>query len=177
MRKLYKKKIHNARVKGALFRLLPFLAFCGVIWYSSSLTYDQQSLIPFLNIFLSEKELLIGFLDGIEFSYGGSIVSISASGYAGFIEFFLRKFAHLSIFFMIGLFLGSFLFYFIQKLWLSSLFTLLFIVLFAALDEYRQYLTGGRTPLMEDVFLDTIGGTAAIITYCIYRINKKKKDR
>lgn len=175
MKRINKKKIVHSRVKGALLRLLPFLLFCGLVWYSSSHTYDQQSLIPLLNNILSNKEPFKELLSVIEFSYGGSIVSISASGYVGFFEFFLRKFAHFSIFFMIGLFLGSFLTYFARKLWISSFFTLLFIVLFAALDEYRQFLTGGRTPLMEDVLLDIAGGTAALIIYCIYRLMCKKK--
>ncbi|MDG5471546.1 VanZ family protein [Jeotgalibacillus sp. ET6] len=168
-RKTYKKK----RLRGALLRLIPFILFCGAIWYSSSQTYEQQSLIPILDR-ITSKELFRDQLNWIEFTYAGSVVSIDAKGYAGFVEFFLRKGAHVGFFFMIGLFLSSFLHYVYSRLLVSSAATFLFLLFFASLDEYRQYLTGGRTPLIQDVLLDMAGGILAIVVYSIYRYRKSK---
>ncbi|PPA70307.1 VanZ family protein [Jeotgalibacillus proteolyticus] len=173
MRQKRKKREKNRKIKGALLRLIPFILFCGTVWYSSSQPYEDQTLIPFLESALS-KEYFRHLLEGIQFTYGGTAVSIDALGYSGFIEFFIRKSAHLSIFFLIGLFLSSFLYYLLRRLRLSSLCTFLFIVMFASLDEYRQFLTGGRTPLVEDVVLDTIGGILAIGVYSLYRSFYKK---
>ncbi|KIL43031.1 VanZ family protein [Jeotgalibacillus campisalis] len=156
-----------------MLRLIPFILFCGAIWYSSSQTYEQQSLIPILDR-ITSLELFRDQFSWVQFSYAGSIVSIDERGYAGFVEFFIRKGAHLGFFFMIGLFLSSFLHYLYPKLLISITATFLFIVFFAALDEYRQYLTGGRTPLIQDVMLDTTGGVLAIVVYFLYRTMLKR---
>jgi VanZ family protein len=46
----------------------------------------------------------------------------------------------------------------------------MFIILFVSLDEFHQYLTGGRIPRLQDVVLDTIGGLIAIGLYTCYRM-------
>ncbi|MGD7043282.1 VanZ family protein [Jeotgalibacillus proteolyticus] len=167
-RETYKKK----QLKGALLRLFPFILFCGAIWFSSSQTYEQQSLVPILDR-ITARELFSDQLSWIEFTYAKSVVSIEAIGYAGFIEFFIRKGAHVGFFFMIGLFLSSFLHYVYTKLLVSSTATFVFLLFFASLDEYRQHLTGGRTPLIQDVLLDMSGGMLAIAVYYVYRISRR----
>ncbi|KIL49823.1 VanZ family protein [Jeotgalibacillus soli] len=153
---------------GILIRLVPFLLFCAAVLYSSSQTYEQQTVVPLLDRLLS-REYFREYLTWINFTYGGGPVSIATHGYAGFIEFFIRKLAHVTIFFLIGLFLISFLNYILNNLFRAAITTFFFVVLFAVMDEFHQHLTGGRTPLVQDVILDTIGGLIAIIGYSVYR--------
>lgn len=72
------------------------------LFVSSSQSYEQQSLIPFLQHWLSSRpfeELLMG----VHLSYGGGVVSIETLGYYYFIEFFIRKGAHFVVFGLVGL--------------------------------------------------------------------------
>ena len=49
---------------------------------------------------------------------------------------------------------------------------------YAGLDEFHQLLTGGRTPLIQDVALDSTGAlTAIIIATIILSITKRLPQR
>ena len=67
------------------------LIMMGILFYSSSQTYEQQSSIPILEKIL-KNEPFKQALSGISFTYADSPVSIEASGYFKFIEFFIRIF-------------------------------------------------------------------------------------
>jgi hypothetical protein len=46
--------------------------------------------------------------------------------------------------------------------WLAEArFTLLIVFLYAATDEFHQSFVPTRTPLVSDVFIDTVGGAAS----------------
>ncbi|MFB6469097.1 VanZ family protein [Cytobacillus sp. Hz8] len=143
-----------------------------IIFDFSSQTYHEQTLVPSLEKWIL-GEPLKGPLSHISFSYGGSEVSIAAKGYYYFIEFFIRKFAHFSIYFILSFLVFSALSYLLKKRRSAILWTAFFIVLYASSDEIHQAFTGDRTPMVRDVVIDFIGGMMAIVLTLIFKRKRK----
>ncbi|ROY15868.1 VanZ family protein [Enterococcus faecium] len=144
-----------------------------ILFYSSSQTYGQQSQVSRLESWLPNQPFK-DTLAGIRFNYGGSMVSIDHLGYAKFLEFFLRKGAHFGTYFILGgsLFLGVF-----PKLkiwWLTAILAWLSATGYAGLDEFHQMMTGGRTPMFQDVMLDSIGALTGVILCVLFAAFKKR---
>ena len=110
----------------------------------------------------------------ISFDYAGSTVSIAHSGYFHFVEFFIRKAAHFTTYFFLGgsLFLG--LSAKLNLAWLCAPVSVFAAVGYAASDEFHQMLTGGRTPLFQDVMLDGAGALCAVVIVLLFRAWKKR---
>jgi len=148
-----------------------------VLFYSSSMTYKQQTSLPFLERFLKNKPMQDS-LRGIGFTYGGKYQSIENDGYFHFVEFFIRKGAHFGIYMILGVFLCLALYtYFNKNKFLSTFIPWMTATGLAAFDEFHQGLTGGRTPSVVDVILDSCGAlTGSIITVLVlYFVFRKKK--
>lgn len=158
---------------GRLYLWIAFILM-GVLFYSSSQTYEQQSQIGLLSTLLHNESFSKG-LSHIAFNYAGSEVSIEAKGYFSFVEFFIRKGAHFGTYFLMGgsLFLG--LFPRIRSVWLTAVIAWLAATGYAGLDEFHQMLTGGRTPLFQDVMLDSSGAATAIILCMIVFYLQKRR--
>lgn len=79
------------------------------------------------------------------------------------IEFFLRKLAHVLVFFIITL--AFFMLYnqYIKKQWIAVVLTMISGSIAAILDEYRQSFVPNRVGSIMDVFIDMIGVTIAVI--------------
>lgn len=156
-----------------LYWLLP-ICWMGVIFYSSSQPYERQDIKPFLSdkMDLSFLEPLLGW---ISFSYHHSEVSVASHGISGFIEFFIRKGAHVAVFFLLFC-----LFYLALKkactisLNLTIFISFLLTVAYAILDEYHQGFTSNRTAYVGDVFIDSFGGLLAVILLLGVRKLKEK---
>lgn len=150
-----------------------------VLFYSSSMTYKQQTSVPFLEKHLgSNNKPFCSLLNQISFDYGGKIQSIKNDGYYHFVEFFIRKGAHFGIYFLLGLFLSLALYnYFKNYKLLSAFVPWMMATGLAAFDEFHQGLTGGRTPSVSDVILDSAGAllASAILLLIIYILNSKRK--
>ncbi|MFD1417800.1 VanZ family protein [Companilactobacillus keshanensis] len=150
-----------------------------VLFYSSSMTYKQQTSVPFLEQHLgSNNKPFYHFLSGIRFNYGGKIQSIQNDGYFRFVEFFIRKGAHFGTYFILGLFLSLALYNYFQTHKILSFFIPWTVSTgLAAFDEFHQGLTGGRTPSVDDVMLDSMGALLAslLILLFVYIVNKLKK--
>ncbi|MFD0898600.1 VanZ family protein [Loigolactobacillus binensis] len=133
-----------------------------LLFISSSETYKQQTSVPFLEHWLHNQPFKAQ-LSGISFKYVGQEVSIASSGYYKFIEFFIRKGAHFGSYFLMGL--GGYMGYRnrIKQTGLTMIVVWLAATGYAALDEFHQSLTGGRTPLFQDVLLDASGALTAIV--------------
>jgi glycopeptide antibiotics resistance protein len=147
-----------------------FILILIVLFYSSGQTYEEQSLIPDLKRLLP-NEPLEGLLSIFHIPYWGTIVSVEERGYHAFLEFLIRKGAHVFIF---GA-LAAAIYYAFRKFKLSFILT----VGIAVIDEYHQSLTGGRTPTIHDVMLDSFGAAMALIIIYIlikYVPVKKKSD-
>lgn len=133
-----------------------------LLFFSSSQTYQQQSSVPFLERMLANKPFQ-DQLRGISFQYAGSTVSIHDRGYFKFIEFFIRKGAHFGAYFVLG---GSWFLGLqprLKNMYLTGLVSWLAATGYAGLDEFHQMLTEDRTPLFQDVALDSVGALSACV--------------
>ncbi|MED3985241.1 VanZ family protein [Peribacillus simplex] len=146
-------------IRRYIFPIL-LVSWAMVIFFFSSQTYEEQSITPFLAKF--NTPYWYDKLNGISFMYGGVEVSAQTAGVNGFLEFFLRKGAHLIIFFVFGLLTYRVWSRFVKNPVLSFSGALLCVLFYASADELHQKLTGGRTPLWQDVMLDTFGGLLVI---------------
>ncbi|MEI5994246.1 VanZ family protein [Candidatus Enterococcus mansonii] len=163
------------QLKNSNFYIIIAFLIMAVLFYSSSQTYEQQSQVSLLEKVLGNQPFKEQ-LKGISFHYAGSEISIKANGYAKFVEFFIRKGAHFGTYFLLGgsWFLGLNLK--VKQPLLIGVVAWLTATGYAGLDEYHQMLTGGRTPLFQDVMLDSIGAlTAVIICLLVISIKKMKK--
>ncbi len=56
-----------------------------------------------------------------------------------------------------------------KNLWLTAILAWLSATGYAGLDEFHQMMTGGRTPMFQDVMLDSIGALTAVILCVLLR--------
>lgn len=147
--------------KDHLYLAIPFIMML-ILYQSSSMTYQEQSLTSTMDVLLKNQPLH-DFLSGIEFSYGGKVISVQSEGYLSFVEFFIRKGAHFFTYFIIGFFWLLGLRKRVRHEWLTILLSILLAVGYASFDELRQSFNPGRTALMADVLLDTAGATVGVI--------------
>lgn len=152
----------NRKIRPAdnIYLLLAFLMM-AILFYSTSMGYEEQNVQPMLHQWL-EGEPLRGLFERVEFMYAGSEISVAARGYIGFIEFFIRKGAHFVSYFLLGLFWFLGLRNRISQPWVTVLVALLLSIGYASFDELRQAFHPNRTALMEDVMLDTAGAIVGI---------------
>lgn len=144
-----------------VYLVIPFLIMT-VLYVSSTMSYESQSIVSPLETFLANKPLE-DFLSHVEFTYSESIVSIQQLGYFSFVEFFIRKAAHFFSFF----FLGFFWFLGLRKRvlgdWLTIILSVLLSIGYATFDEFRQVFHPERTGLMLDVLLDSVGAISGVL--------------
>lgn len=81
----------------------------------------------------------------------------------------VRKVAHYSVFFVLGIFI--YLFISTTKINHKFILSLLICILCACFDEIHQIFTFGRTAKVFDVFIDTLGSLTSIL------ILKKRSDK
>ena len=93
----------------------------------------------------------------------------------GWINYFLRRGAHLFIYFCMGLGLtGAFS---LQKRLPAWLPAIILGVVFAATDEYHQLFSGGRSGKPGDVILDSCGlALGCFVSYLIKRCMEKREN-
>ena len=143
--------------------LIGAFVIMGILFYSSATPYSNQTVTPVLDKVLA-GEPFKAILSKIEFMYAGTEISVAASGYSHFIEFFIRKGAHFFIYLLLGLcwFMG--LKDRMDSVPLAALIALLLAAGYASFDEFHQGLTPERTPLLEDIILDTAGAFTGILS-------------
>ncbi|OEH92157.1 VanZ family protein [Bacillus solimangrovi] len=166
-------------MKSIVIYWLPVFIGAAIIFSFSAQPYEKQDLKPTLSKYIDEEQVAKRFED-VKVYYANKEVSIEALGTTKFIEFFIRKFAHFSVFFMLCFLIFRALNVTALKLGMKSLIALLVTGIYAALDEYHQSFTENRTPLIEDVLLDCFGGIVGlIVAIMMYHIiiPKIKKNR
>jgi len=138
----------------------------------SSQPYARQDLRPWLEQALSRAGIE-RYAAGISFRYGDLIVSIRELGPGGFAEFMLRKLAHLTEYAILGALLLLLLYaVFRRGRWLTPT-AVATVFLFAVSDEWHQSFVAGRTPLPEDVMIDTLGACiGALLVVLTLRMRK-----
>ena len=87
----------------------------------------------------------------------------------------LRKIAHFSLYFLLGAGTMGFLLTTPLKTKYCSMISILFCVLFAATDEYHQFLLGTRNGNVMDVLLDSMGPMVGVGVIAI--LGKRKKSK
>jgi len=82
---------------------------------------------------------------------------------------FLRKFAHFSVYFVMGMFCCNAMYHLnIRKVyWI--VFSLPLCILFAFSDEFHQAFVPGRGPRIFDVMIDTLGAFTGALLYTLFR--------
>lgn len=159
--------------KDHIYLAIPFIMMFLLYW-SSSMSYETQSLKSPLQDLLS-GEPLKNFLSQFEFTYGGSVVSVTESGYFSFVEFFIRKAAHFFSFFIIGFFWVLGLRKRVNEMWLVIVLSILLSIGYACFDEFRQVFHPGRSGMMADVILDSAGACVGITLAYIVDFKKWMK--
>lgn len=165
----------NKRKYKYFYWLFPML-WMAVIYYFSDQPYEQQNIQPYLAEGI-DLDFIKPYINWVSFTYHQSVVSVGTLGVYGFVEFFIRKGAHVFVFFVL-----NWLFYlalhqtmkfpFIYRIMISFVCT----VLYAVFDEFHQSFTENRTSYVGDVFLDGLGGTLAIIVLIIMKNVSKNKS-
>ena len=86
----------------------------------------------------------------------------------------VRKTAHFSLYFLLGLLVLSFSLEYIEFSWKPILVTILFVFIYACSDEIHQLFIPGRSGELFDVFIDTCGGFFSVIVYnCYYKVRRR----
>ncbi|MED4129370.1 MULTISPECIES: VanZ family protein [Shouchella] len=147
-------------VKVTIFSLFLLIAV-SVIAFSSSTPYGNQDIRGILS-HLPIQWIEQTRIAHISFPYGERVISLEYLSVESFVEFFLRKAAHFFSFLFIGL-IGTRLLAYFTRLRYASAMSLFFVVFYASIDEYRQSFTPGRSPMIEDVLVDTMGGLVGIL--------------
>ncbi len=133
------------------------------IFLLSSQPYQDQNIQPLIreNINMESSEKV---LNDVSVKYRGKEVSVHTKGTEGFIEFGIRKAAHLTVYFILML-----LTYLALsktnncRFWENLLFAFLISSLYAGFDEFHQSITPNRTPYIGDVWLDMSGAFLACL--------------
>ncbi len=157
-----------------VYWMLP-VVWMAVIYYSSATPYEQQDVKPLMEQTF-DLSFLTPFVDWVTFTYHHSEVSVAALGVEGFIEFFLRKGAHLGVFFI----LMCFFFVALHRASHLSFRAVLVVSFFltaayAGIDEFHQSFTANRTPYVGDVMIDMVG--ALLAGACILLFMRKRTGK
>lgn len=131
--------------------LLVLLCF-SVIAYFSGQPFAEQDLRPEIRRHPGVVEK-VRELPPVRFSYSGQPVD-NRRAPADFVQFWLRKGAHVVIYGALGLLLAAALGGMGKKRWFLAG---MILILVAALDEWRQTFVPGRTGRVVDVLVDLAG--------------------
>ena len=130
----------SKKTKGTIAITLAIAAMV-LIFVSSSMSYKDQSLVSTIQKGLPSQPF-------------SELLSL---GYAQFVEFFIRKITHFLAYFFIGYQWTRGLSVHVRKKGFPQFLAFFITVLYAITDEFHQGITPGRTPLIQDVFIDALG--------------------
>ncbi|WP_134684249.1 VanZ family protein [Brevibacillus migulae] len=144
--------------------LLVILVIAG-LYYSSAQPYQKQDIRGSIERHLGGSPLEQQ-MDDFSLHYAGKEISTNTVGFAGFVEFFIRKATHFVTFGCLAVFLYRLLRHVCSPAtaipWSGFIGTVV-----AALDEWHQTFTEGRTGMVADVLLDASGISAGLIIIAI----------
>lgn len=147
---------------------LVLVVFLLVLIISSSMTYEQQSILPELEDILVnkpfEKQLSL-----LHIPYWDTVVSVEERGYFKFVEFLIRKLTHFVGFGCIAL---GIYFAWGKRRFPASV-AIIGTAIIAILDEFRQSFTPGRMMSGQDVLVDTVG--AIVFVGIVVFVKKLRK--
>jgi len=150
---------------------LILLLLLVILAISSSMSYEQQTIIPELEELLVNKPFEAQ-LSVLKIPYWDTVVSVEERGYFEFVEFLIRKLTHFTGFGCIAL--GIYFAW--GKRRFAAGVAIALTALIAMLDEFRQSFTPGRTMNAQDVLVDTAGAIVFIsIVYVVKKIRSLRK--
>ena len=89
----------------------------------------------------------------------------------------VRKSAHFTIYFLLGLFIISYIKEYKVITNKEVLITILVVFLYACSDEIHQIFVPGRSGEIRDILIDTLGGSlSSSLYFLIYKIRSKKHE-
>lgn len=132
-----------------------------VIFVSSSIPYDRQNIQPLLAR-LVNQDLVTRWFGWVDFMYGTKEISIAHVGVPAFLEFFIRKAAHLTSYALLGYLVSRLLGVVRVYGWKNALCAIGMAVLYAASDEIHQTFTPHRQGTPIDVCLDACGAAVGV---------------
>jgi VanZ family protein len=148
------------------------------LFFSSATPYSDQSIVSPLERF--DWTWAEPVLSTVDFEYAGGPVSLEAKGSVGLIEFLIRKAAHFTVFFA----LGALLVKAVSRTRLHAGLTILFAWALAntvaIFDEFHQSLTPERTPLIQDILLDSFGAACGVLLvggYYLWKHGRTNRSR
>ncbi|TVX92061.1 VanZ family protein [Paenibacillus agilis] len=130
------------------------VVWMGVIFYKSSEPYTDQDLRPAFAS-LIEAETLQKYIPELSFYYDNQLITWEKP--YDFVEFFIRKAAHVFSFALLCFFSIKTLYATSMKDWAAIGLSGLLSFLYACSDEWHQSFVVGRTGHIEDVMVDSIG--------------------
>lgn len=86
---------------------------------------------------------------------------------------YVRKTAHFTLYFLLGLFFISLLEEFNLNDKKLLIYTIIFVFIYACSDEIHQLFVPGRSGEITDVLIDTTGGILASFIYTVFRIRRR----
>lgn len=165
------------RSRRLLFIIVIVFVWMSIIFFFSSQSYQQQDLRPWLQEHLPEAAIEYWF-SWVSFTYAGEIVSIDAKGVPGFVEFFIRKAAHIGEYFVLG---GLLLLLLTNLLRIRASIVIpvswCLCALYAVSDELHQSTSGYRIFKAQDVVLDSIAALVGITLVSAYTYWRSMKSR
>ncbi|TCI26455.1 VanZ family protein [Exiguobacterium sp. SH3S2] len=145
------------------------------LFVSSATPYSDQSIVSPLDRF--DWTWAEPILSTVDFDYAGSPVSLEDKGSAGLIEFLIRKAAHFTVFFALGALFVKAVSRTRLNAWLVLLFAWALANTVAIFDEFHQSLTPERTPLIQDVVLDSFGACCGVLLFGGYYLFVRKRNK
>lgn len=145
------------------------------LFISSATPYSDQSIVSPLERF--DWTWAEPALSNVDFDYAGSPVSLEDKGSVGLIEFLIRKAAHFTVFFALGALFVKAVSRTRLNAWLMLLFAWALANTVAIFDEFHQSLTPERTPLIQDVVLDSFGAFCGILLFGGYYLFVRKRNK
>ena len=89
---------------------------------------------------------------------------------------YVRKIAHFTLYFLLGLFYISFLNEFNLDSKKMFIYTIIFVFIYACSDEIHQLFIRGRSGEILDVLIDTLGGFTSSFIYTIFKVRRKLNE-
>ena len=86
---------------------------------------------------------------------------------------YVRKTAHFTLYFLLGLFFISFLKEFDFNNKKLIIYTIIFVFIYACSDEIHQLFIPGRSGEILDVLIDTTGGVLSSFIYTSFRVRRR----
>jgi len=139
------------------------------LYFSSSQPYQKQDIRGSIERHLGGSTLEQQ-VDDFSLNYAGKEISADTVGFAGFVEFFIRKATHFITFVCVAIFLYRLLRHVCSPATAIPWSGFIGIGI-AVLDEWHQTFTPGRTGMVADVLLDASGiiaGLAIIAIMCVF---------